>query len=42
MIDTVRRSPLAFAILALLYEEPMHPYRMQRVIKERGKDQVIR
>jgi DNA-binding PadR family transcriptional regulator len=41
MIDTVRRSPLALAILALLYEEPMHPYRMQRVIKERGKDQVI-
>jgi DNA-binding PadR family transcriptional regulator len=41
MKDTVRRSPLALAILALLYEEPMHPYRMQRIIKERGKDQVI-
>src|ERR1041385_3685191 len=41
MKDTVRRSPLALAILALLYEEPMHAYRMQRVIMERGKDQVI-
>jgi DNA-binding PadR family transcriptional regulator len=38
---THRRSPLALAILALLYESPMHPYRMQQLIKERGKDQVI-
>jgi DNA-binding PadR family transcriptional regulator len=38
---TNRRSPLALAILALLYEAPMHPYRMQQLIKERGKDQVI-
>jgi len=29
------------AILALLYEAPMHPYRMQQLIKERGKDEVI-
>src|ERR1044072_9375677 len=36
-----RRSPVALAILALLYEEPMHPYRMQQLIKERGKDKVI-
>src|ERR1044071_786140 len=36
-----RRSPLALAILALLYEAPMHPYRMQQLIKERGKDTVI-
>jgi DNA-binding PadR family transcriptional regulator len=35
------RSPLALAVLALLYEAPMHPYRMQRLIKDRGKDQVI-
>jgi len=34
-------SPLALAILTLLHEEPMHPYRMQRLIKDRGKDQVI-
>jgi DNA-binding PadR family transcriptional regulator len=36
-----KRSPLALAILTLLHETPMHPYRMQRLIKERGKDQVI-
>jgi DNA-binding PadR family transcriptional regulator len=36
-----RRSPLALAVLALLYEAPMHPYLMQRLIKERGKDRVI-
>src|SRR5690606_11757311 len=29
------------AILVLLAEEPMHPYRMQQLIKERGKDLVI-
>src|SRR5262245_15112041 len=36
-----KRSTLALAILTLLHEEPMHPYRMQRLIKERAKDQVI-
>jgi DNA-binding PadR family transcriptional regulator len=36
-----QRSPLALAILALLHEQPMHPYLMQRLIKDRGKDQVI-
>jgi DNA-binding PadR family transcriptional regulator len=34
-------SPIALAILTLLHEAPMHPYRMQRLIKDRGKDQVI-
>jgi len=37
----VRRSSIALAVLAFLYEEPMHPYRMQRLIKSRGKDEVI-
>lgn len=37
----IQRSPLALAVLALLAEEPMHPYRMQQLIKERGKDEVI-
>ncbi len=41
MTRTFQRSPLALAVLALLYESPMHPYRMQRLIKERGKDMVI-
>jgi DNA-binding PadR family transcriptional regulator len=36
-----RRSPLALTVLALLYEAPMHPYRMQQLIKERGKDEVV-
>ncbi|WP_228101252.1 PadR family transcriptional regulator [Paenibacillus donghaensis] len=40
-IIKTQRSPLAMAILALLAEEPMHPYRMQQLIKERGKDQII-
>ncbi|WP_219639156.1 PadR family transcriptional regulator [Cohnella sp. CFH 77786] len=37
----IQRSPVALAILALLAEEPMHPYRMQQLLKERGKDEVI-
>jgi DNA-binding PadR family transcriptional regulator len=41
MARSFQRSPLALAVLALLYEEPMHPYRMQQLIKERGKDKVI-
>src|SRR5258708_37903974 len=36
-----KRSPLALAVLALLHEGPMHPYRMQRLIKDRGKEQDI-
>jgi DNA-binding PadR family transcriptional regulator len=36
-----KRSPVALAVLAMLYEAPMHPYRMQLLIKERGKDEVI-
>jgi DNA-binding PadR family transcriptional regulator len=41
MKKSVRRSAIALAILTMLYEEPMHPYRMQQLIKERGKDEVI-
>ena len=40
-MNTYKRSPLALAVLALLTEAPMHPYRMQQLIKSRGKDQVI-
>jgi len=36
-----KRSPLALAILALLAQEPMHPYRMRQLIKERGMGEVI-
>ncbi|ACR27292.1 PadR family transcriptional regulator [Burkholderia glumae] len=34
-------SPLALAILAMLTEAPMHAYRIQQLIKLRGKDDVI-
>jgi DNA-binding PadR family transcriptional regulator len=34
------RSPLSLVVLALVTEAPMHPYRMQALIKERGKDQI--
>jgi DNA-binding PadR family transcriptional regulator len=27
-------------VLSMICEEPMHPYRMQALIKERGKDQI--
>ena len=36
-----RRSPLALTILGLLVAGPLHPYAMQRLIREWGKDQVI-
>jgi DNA-binding PadR family transcriptional regulator len=34
------RSPLWMVVLAFACEEPMHPYRMQTLIKQRGKDKV--
>jgi len=34
------RSPLWMVVLSLVCEEPMHPYRMQSLIKERGKDLI--
>jgi DNA-binding PadR family transcriptional regulator len=37
----VKHSAIALATLTMLYEEPMHPYRMQQLIKQRGKDEVI-
>jgi DNA-binding PadR family transcriptional regulator len=36
-----RVSPLAVAVLSLLHAGPLHPYAMQRLIKEWGKDRVI-
>ncbi len=36
-----QRSGLALAVLALLVEEPMHPYRMQQLLRERGKGDVV-
>jgi DNA-binding PadR family transcriptional regulator len=39
--DRFRRSPLALAILGVLEAGPLHPYGIQRRIKEWGKDQVV-
>ena len=41
MTANIRRSPLALAILALLEDGPLHPYGMQQLIKQWGKDEVI-
>jgi len=40
-MKSYKRSPLALAVLALLIEAPMHPYRMQQLLKSRGKEDVI-
>lgn len=34
-------SPLALTILALLHYKPLHPYGVQRLIHQWGKDQVV-
>ncbi len=41
MSTSFRRSPLALAILGLLVDGPLHPYGMQQLIRQWGKDQVI-
>lgn len=47
MASDFRRSTLALAVLSLLLEaeqmrrEPLHPYGMQRLIKDRGKGEVV-
>jgi DNA-binding PadR family transcriptional regulator len=39
--NEVRPSPLALAVLSLLHAAPLHPYAMQRLLKEWGKDAVV-
>jgi DNA-binding PadR family transcriptional regulator len=41
METEVRSSPLGLAVLSLLHAAPLHPYAMQRLLKEWGKDNVI-
>ena len=36
-----RSSPLGLTVLALLHYQPLHPYGIQRLIKQWGKDQVV-
>jgi DNA-binding PadR family transcriptional regulator len=41
-VDTsVRGTPLALTVLALLHHRPLHPYGLQRLIQQWGKDQVV-
>ena len=35
-------NPLALAVMALLYERPMHPYEMVSVMRERGQQDSVR
>ncbi|MEV0310708.1 PadR family transcriptional regulator [Nonomuraea fuscirosea] len=41
MKATGQRSTLGLIVLGLLAEEPMHAYRMQQLIRQRGKDRVV-
>jgi DNA-binding PadR family transcriptional regulator len=44
MVATQRKvsNPLALAVMALLYERPMHPYEMVTVMRGRAKHEAIR
>jgi DNA-binding PadR family transcriptional regulator len=37
-----RSNPLALAVLALLFERPMHPYEMASILKQRHKEESIK
>jgi DNA-binding PadR family transcriptional regulator len=39
--STSYRSPWALAILSLLFERDMHPYELRRLVRERGKDDMV-
>jgi DNA-binding PadR family transcriptional regulator len=41
MESKFRASPLALAVLSLLEVGPLHPYGIQRLIKQWGKDKVV-
>jgi DNA-binding PadR family transcriptional regulator len=41
MAPPFRRSPLALAVLGLLEAGPLHPYGIQQLVRQWGKDQVI-
>src|SRR5215472_9455809 len=41
MNASVRNSPLALTVLGMLHTRPLHPYGIQRLIKQWGKDQVV-
>ncbi|MFC6704605.1 PadR family transcriptional regulator [Flexivirga alba] len=39
--SSMRPTALGLVVLGMLIEQPMHVYRMQKLIKERGKDKVV-
>jgi DNA-binding PadR family transcriptional regulator len=39
---TARSNPLALAVLACLYERPMHPYEVAQTLRSRAKHESIR
>jgi DNA-binding PadR family transcriptional regulator len=41
MATTPQRSSLALLVLWLLYEQPQHVYRLQKLIEAQGKDRVV-
>ncbi|HZE38708.1 MAG TPA: PadR family transcriptional regulator [Stackebrandtia sp.] len=41
MTSPIRRSGLALTVLCTLAEKPMHAYRLQILMRERGKDRVV-
>jgi DNA-binding PadR family transcriptional regulator len=41
MTTTSYRSPWALAILSLLFERDMHPYEIRRLVRERGKGDLV-
>ncbi len=42
MVSRSRHNPLALAVLACLYERPMHPYEMAQTLRTRAKHESIR
>jgi DNA-binding PadR family transcriptional regulator len=42
MAGRATSNPLALAVLACLFERPMHPYEMASTMRERGKEQSIK
>lgn len=41
MTDATRLTPLGVMVLALLREDPMHPYEMIRLMRQRHDDRII-
>lgn len=39
--STAYRSPWSLVVLALLFERPMHPYEMRRLVRQRGKGELV-